>query len=610
MIFGRARTSWLLFVTMVGCSATDAPDGAAASSTSEQPVWDCFGCATDAPHDGPLPQSRYSDASHSAERAACRYERGALPRETLGNDIVAFNAELGEGVFPIQKLVILMQENRSFDHYYGKLNEYRRARFRAMGDPRGQEPIPAWSEGNSTWADVPVVDENGKYPWNPVHTQLTRPTEDQKFYWEHAPFLCTPDTSHSWSSVHLQYNGGLMNGFVQTSHMGFSKGDPKVPLEFLHGRRAMWHYDETDLPFYYELANTFSIADRYFSSVLGATNINRDFLYAGTRFGITGGLPEHIHRLHKPVVITDMLEDAGHTYRFYLGGNHGVEKAIPRIATVLGHNPLELVSRGLLRPGKKVDRFAHFVRDARKGTLPAVSFIDGDLREDVDGEDEHAPANIHHGQKFTYRVLDALMNGPDWERTALIITYDEHGGLYDHVPPPTACVADKMTEEANELAKAANRETRAGAADDDLPPSVERLGVRVPMMVISAWSKPGHVSHRVYDHTSITRLIEWMLQLPAMSKRDANALPPLDMFDFTRMNFPAAAVRKQFARAPVVDRAKNKECHRLFRPARGFFQHFVPTRTARDRFTEDSVPVPFVDIPPQQRAAESDPEVN
>src|SRR5262249_52911695 len=158
--------------------------------------------------------------------------------------------------------------------------------------------------------------------------------------------------------------------------------------------------------------------------------------------------------------------------------------------------------------------------DAAAGTLPQVSYVDPAF---ILGEDdEHPPTNIQLGQAFIAKVLNAVMTSPAWKRTAVIVTYDEHGGYYDHVPPPPACPPDAIPPSLQ---------------PNDTQARFDRYGVRVPLVVVSPYARKHFVSHRVYDHTSILRFIETRFDLPALTARDANADPLLDLFDFKKPAF-------------------------------------------------------------------------
>jgi phospholipase C len=163
-----------------------------------------------------------------------------------------------------------------------------------------------------------------------------------------------------------------------------------------------------------------------------------------------------------------------------------------------------------------------FMNEAAEGRLPAVSFIIANALKTSapDGDNEHPPNQIQLGQKFSLDIVRALFKSPQWPKTALFINYDEHGGLYDHVPPPRACPPDDKPPRDKD--------------GNPLEGAFDTLGVRVPLLVVSPYAKRGHVSHDVYDHTSILRFIQAKYRVPALTKRDANALPPLDFFDFGR----------------------------------------------------------------------------
>jgi phospholipase C len=147
-------------------------------------------------------------------------------------------------------------------------------------------------------------------------------------------------------------------------------------------------------------------------------------------------------------------------------------------------------------------------------------------------DDEHAPSNIQLGQKFTEEVVRALLASPLWPRSVLFLTYDEHGGFYDHVPPPAACLPDDIPPE---------RES------GDVEGAFDRYGFRVPLIAVSPYARRGHVSHFVSSAASVLRFVETRFSLPAMTARDANAEPLLDLFDFERPDLtvpdlPAAAL--------------------------------------------------------------------
>ena len=422
----------------------------------------CGGTVESVPNRSPVP--------------ACAFRAGALPADTL-----PAGTPHGAAI-PIDHVVVLMQENHSFDNYFGRLP--------ALGR-RDVDGLPA---------DAGNPDSNGM----PVRA----------FHQDH---YCTADTDHSWTGSHLEFNGGKNDGFV-------IQNNPD-------GERAISYYDQNDLPFYYALAQSFAIGDRYFCSVLGPTFPNRMHLLAGTSFG-------HIRNDLNPTgfvqpTIFDTLNAHNVSWKVYYNDLS--------YAGLLFH--LTSASRAHLV------RFANFMRDAAAGTLPQVSFVDPAMGIVSVELDEHPPANIQQGEQFAAQVTEAVLDSPNWPRTALFITYDEHGGFYDHVPPPAACPPDDIAPMLDPSDPSSN-----------FPTQFDRYGFRVPLMVVSPYARPGFVSHVIYDHTSILRFIETRFDLPALTNRDANAQPMLDFFDFSR----PALLNPPLLSPVTVDPAQLQQCRADF----------------------------------------------
>ena len=292
--------------------------------------------------------------------------------------------------------------------------------------------------------------------------------------------------SQEWEQSHIQYAKGKLDGFVESAS----------------GPVAMGYWGKRDQPFYYSLASKFPIADRYFCSVLGQTFPNRRYLLAATSLGmvddtIPTGYPAN-------GTIFDLLDAHDITWRNYYSTTP---------STLL--YPINYFDNF----GTKVLPLSQFFDDVQSGNLPDYCLID----PDYDTHSEEDPQNIAVGEAFAAEVIQAVMSGPEWASTLLIWTYDEHGGYYDHVPPPKA------------------------VPPDDIPPDVPsgepvydgfgRYGFRVPCAVISPWARRDYVSHRLFDHTSICKLVETKWNLPAMTYRDANANNMLDMLDLRRPAF-------------------------------------------------------------------------
>jgi phospholipase C len=371
-------------------------------------------------------------------RTSCSFTAGQHVSETLPI------AEVDRARIPIKHVVVVMKENRAFDHLLGALH--------ASGQ-EGVEPIPA-SFTNPDKNGVAVA---------PFHLATT---------------CINSDPGHQWAEMHRQVNGGAMDGFVASG--ADTTGND--------GHFVMGYYGPDDFPFYYWLANTFAINDRHFAAARSGTWPNRNFLLLGTADGVTCtycGLPNP-----STPTIFDELDAAGVTWGAYTDSE-------PFDGTL-----------GWEAPHPGLNTFEQFQADARAGTLPGVSFVDGIAFI----QDEHPTADIQLGEKWTRIVYDEVRGGPQWPETAMIWTYDEAGGFADHVPPSnSACVA------------------RPGNAADT--PFTEQ-GVRIPLVVISPYARPHYVSHVAQDHTAITRFIEAVFGLPALTARDANSDALLDMFDF------------------------------------------------------------------------------
>ncbi|TMB14520.1 MAG: alkaline phosphatase family protein [Deltaproteobacteria bacterium] len=415
-----------------------------------------------------------------AERVPrCRFGPGAMPAETLPG------RPHGSAI-PIDHIVVLMQENRSFDHYFGRLHD--------QGQPRVR-PVPR----NAS---------------NPDPTNASGPAIGTFHKTEYCE---TADLDHSWNGTHKEYDGGRMDGFTAQNV------DPTDPT----GQRTMGFYDRTDLPFYYALFSAFATSDRYFCSVLTQTFPNRFFLLAGTSFGhIANDLPtgDPVNDFAQPTIF-NLLDTAGVSWKIYFSQIAFADE----FSYVRNHVP------SMTFPVQD------FMTDAQNGTLPSVSFIDPIFLAQATVEnDEHPPSNVQVGQNFVGGIINALFASPQWPSSALFLTWDEHGGFYDHLPPPAACVPDGIPP-------------MLGSGDE--PGAFDRYGIRVPVVVVSPFARQRYVSHRVYDHTSILRFIETRFDLPALTRRDANADPMLKLF-----NFKAATFALPVLPPAVIDQNQQAQC--------------------------------------------------
>jgi phospholipase C len=362
------------------------------------------------------------------------------------------NPNLPEGVDTIpqiEHIVILMMENHSFDDHFGMLGRGDGFALDSSGQPIDANPQSA--------------------------AKLVRAF--------HMPSTCQLNArpGQNWVASHQSWNKGKMDGFVRAS-----------------GPVAMGYWTDEDIPFYYGLAKTFPLCDRWFCSTLAQTYPNRRFLLAGTASGIVATDITKLSVSPPPNgVIMDRFEQHDISWKNYYTDLPGTA----------------VIPKGVTGRTKNLADISHFYSDAAAGKLPAVSFVDPNFGT----QSEENPQDIRAGEAVAAKVINAAMHGPQWAKTVVIYTYDEHGGYYDHVPPPPAIKPDN-------IAPGVDREGITGAYD--------RYGIRVPGVIISPFAKPNYVSHVVHDQTSILKFIETKWNLGAMTYRDANADDLLDSLDF------------------------------------------------------------------------------
>jgi phospholipase C len=316
----------------------------------------------------------------------------------------------------------------------------------------------------------------------------------------HNPNTCGESDSgitQSWNASHICFDRG--------TNMGFVKGCSGA---------AMGYWEADDLPFYHSMARLFPIGDRYFSSVMAQTYPNRRFLIAGTALGNISTDVTGISKVDAPNgTIFDRLNAYGISWKDYYTD-------LPTCALfepVFLNNPTKAV------------HVSQFFTDAASGNLPAFSLVDPYANfSEEDGD-------ITVGEGYAALVINAVLQGPAWDKTALIWVYDEHGGWYDHVPPQPAVKPDNVAPML---------------LPGDIPGSYDYTGFRVPCCVVSAWSKKDYVSHQTFEHTSILKLVETKWNLPALTYRDANARNMLDFFDLNAAHPP-------FAEPPTLAAPKN-----------------------------------------------------
>jgi phospholipase C len=335
----------------------------------------------------------------------------------------------------IEHVVVLMMENRSFDHMLGWLPG-------SLGRQAGRVYRDRDGIGHQTW------------------------------HLDTFEGLGFSDPNHSYNGGRSEFNGGKCDGWLRTGNNDiFSIG----------------YYLQEDLSFYGNAAPYWTVCDRFFASIMGPTYPNRFYMHAGqtdrqdNRLQIDG-------EFSKLPTIWGGLQAAGLDGRYYYSD-------LP--FTALWGGTLTDISAP----------YADFVTACSTGSLPEVSFVDPRFLTTAAGpqNDDHPHADIRRGQHFMNEVYENLSASPTWEKTVFVITYDEWGGFYDHIPPRVA---------------------------PDANPANGLRGFRIPSIVISPMARRNHIAHNIYDTTSILKMIEWRWGLPALSPRDAAARNLAEVLDF------------------------------------------------------------------------------
>lgn len=343
----------------------------------------------------------------------------------------------GDGSHPfhyIDTLVIVQMENRSFDHYYGALSLL-----------EGRTDVDGLVDGMSN------PDMNG----DPVYIRhLT------------SEYVIDPDPPHGHSASVQQFNGGLNDGFVRAFI-------PRLGGNLQLMDLVMGYHTRDQLSALYGLADAFTLCDQWHCSLLAPTWPNRFYSHAATSDGRWGNLDS---LLPSPTPYKELVEK-GLTFGVYPAGPVAFSWTLQ-----------EIIDLGLeLSLDNSLDRF---ISDAAEGLLPNISIVEPSYFNN----DDHPPADIRQGQVFIQTVYEALRQSPHWERSLMLVFYDENGGFFDHVPPP------KVQGEAL-------------AAQ-----GFDQLGFRVPGLVVSPFSKR-EVFHELIDHASVPALISNLFELEHVNER-------------------------------------------------------------------------------------------
>jgi phospholipase C len=402
------------------------------------------------------------------------------------------NVVTNGGLQGIKHIIVMLQENRSFDSYFSKLGDY----------ATNVDNIPNYqiNAGYDPTVILPLFGGGTGHLF-------------------HEPTVRTDNLSPSWDESHFdidqQADGTFkMDRFALTSHSVSSPTDPK-------GLRALGQYDQSDLPYYYELATQFATSDSFHSSLLANTVPNRQYMFCATSQGRIFPSPFG-HPLWTCPTIFSSLQNAGVRWSYY--DKDGIFLA----GFADWNNPAIQQKTAPIQ-----NYFDILARPTADDDLPSFVWIDPG--SGGSGLDEHPDNNIQKGAAYVKTIIDALMNSPAWHDSIFILAYDEGGGLYDHVPPFTVVPPDS---------------TPPQLGPNDLPGDFTLSGFRVPIVVVSPFVKPHFVSHTNRELTSILKLVETRFNLPPLTARDAAADDMTEFFDF--VNPPAFLTPPLLPAQPVT----------------------------------------------------------
>lgn len=410
----------------------------------------------------------------------------ALPllscRMSPGNDTpfpaTTVSSNIPPGLEKIEHFVFIMQENRSFDHYFGTYP--------------GAEGVPA---------GISFPD-----PWD--GTQVT-PYHDTNNINRGGP--------HGWVSAHAAINNGKMDGFLVASYKasGAEPGQPFTPKSGpgKNPKDVMGWHDYREIPNYWNYARLYVLQDHLFESVASYTLPSHLYMLAAQSGGYTG-YNQPVPTAYYFPEITELLTNGGVSWNYYVGSGKifdtkggevveapSTEYQAPDKYTLFNPLPAFPAVQNNPEQRKHLVETEQFYRDAAAGTLPDVSWI-----IPAGAVSEHPPAGVKEGMAYVTGLVNAVMQCPEWNTSAIFIGWDDWGGFYDHVPPPKV---DKFG-----------------------------YGLRVPGLVISPYAKQSHIDHKTYSFDSWLKMIEERFGVPSLTDREKIVADMIDAFDFTQKPRP------------------------------------------------------------------------
>jgi phospholipase C len=443
---------------------------------------------------------------------------------------------IAQTVNVLNHIIFMAQENRGMDHYFGALRAYWKAN--GFAD-RSFDGLPQFNP-TSGLAPLygPPPTNPGCDPASPPPSDCTVDSNSPNISSYHLVTQCIENPSPSWNESHEDWNRvnpysptPTLDGFVWTT--GHDSRNISPPYNDTNGIRAMGSYTDADLNYYYYMASQFATSDRWFSPVMTRTSPNREYLIAGTSQGdvYAIGTDSGDQSLLTAQTIFQKLESAGISWKIYVNTENTACSSNPTPQCLLTLSYVQNFQWGQSIPTtypNNITTMTQYFNDVKNGTLPQVAIIEP---ASAAGLDEHGsdydqyPIDIQLGANYVSSLINALMTSVSWKDSAFILTFDEFGGLYDHVAPQPAVSPDGIKPQ--DLLTGDICTTSTGPTCD-----FTYTGYRLPLIVVSPYTRPHYVSHTVMDTTAILRLIETRFKLTPLTKRDAAQKSMTEFFNF------------------------------------------------------------------------------
>lgn len=439
----------------------------------------------------------------------------------------------------LNHIIFMAQENRGLDHYFGALRQYwRNNKFSDISF----DGLPQFNpmSGSSPLYGPPPTNP-GCDPAYPPPDDCTEDSNSPNVTSYQLLTQCIENPSPSWNEGHQDWNltdpvsgTATLNGYVYTGAHDARNNNP--PFYDSNGIRVMGYYDGTDLNYYYFIASEFATSDRWFAPVMTRTSSNRDYLLAATSQGYVYpiGTDNADEALLTAMPIFEELQNAGISWKIYVNPKNTECASNPTPECLLTLSYIQNFQWGRTIPQSYPNSLvpiSQYFTDLQNGTLPQVALIEPASSAGLDehgSDSDQYPIDIQLGAQYVESLINALMTSSSWKESVFILTYDEAGGLYDHVAAHKAVSPDGI--KPVDLLPGDICTTTTGPTCD-----FTYTGYRVPIVVISPYSKKHYVNHNVADHTAILKLIETRFNLPALTKRDA---AQINMTQFFNFNFP------------------------------------------------------------------------